>query len=157
MSIFKHTYSGLITGGLGNSACCGLITMQFHVFKCKIEVIVPSGGGGGSYPLAPGQIQNFFKPVNPGKFHIPRDTLQQTIIVKITMNGKVTTKEYKTYPVVAKIIAKIINIKDVTRDAVKIRVDYIKNKFDNVIAIIKRINNKKEYITPDITNVKNKE
>lgn len=159
MSIFKHTYSGLITGGLGNPACCGLITMQFHVFKCKIEIITPpsGGGGGGSYPLAPGQIQNFYKPVQPDKFYVPRKPQYQTIIVRITMDGKVTTREYKTFPVVAKAIAKIINITTLAYESIKVRANNLRNKFGAVVASIKRIGNKREFINPTVTDVKNKE
>lgn len=159
MSIFKHTYSGLITGGLGNPACCGMITMQFHLFKCKIEIITPpvSGGGGGSYPLGPGQIQNFYKPVNPDKFYTPRKPLYQTIILRVTIDGKTTVREYKTFPVIAKAIANIINITNVVFDSINVRVQTIKTKFKDLVVGIKNIGNKEKIIAPKITDVKNKE
>ena len=58
MALFKRSYSGLITGGLGMPACCGLLTMGFGLFRCKIEVVdpphPPSGGGGGGGGHIPG-------------------------------------------------------------------------------------------------------
>jgi hypothetical protein len=57
--MLKHGYSGIITKGLGLPACCAMITANFGlVCGCKIQVINPpidiSGGGGGSYAVAPG-------------------------------------------------------------------------------------------------------
>lgn len=69
MSLFKNTYSGLITGGLGLPACCGLITMSLGLFTCVIEIVTPpenaGGGGGGSFAVHPGVYVPWPKKITP--------------------------------------------------------------------------------------------
>lgn len=75
-----ETYSGLITGGLGLPACQGMITMRFHLFPVFTPPPpVDTSGGGGSYPLKPGNIQNLYQPVDSPK--IPLDTYSEPYLV----------------------------------------------------------------------------
>lgn len=155
MTLFNNNYSGLITGGLGGDACQGLITMQFHLFYTNVQIIIP--GSGGSYPMGPGMIQNFYKPVLPNKTYFPRPPQYQTIIVKVTMKGVTTTREYKTFPVIAKAIAKVINITSIAYDSITVRATNIKTKFASLIVKVKQFGSKREYLNPTIKDVKNKE
>lgn len=74
-------FGGLITGGFLLDACAGLgTTYPFHVFA--IESIRPVIiGGGGSRPLAPGEIHTFFKPV-----HKYSTVYKKTKLLKIVGN-----------------------------------------------------------------------
>lgn len=71
----------IITGGLGRSACGGLITtFPFQVLCTSIPIPptpVVRDGGGGSIPLRPGEVQNLYKPVDP-KVYVPDTKTQQT-------------------------------------------------------------------------------
>lgn len=99
MALFKNTYSGLITGGLGMAACCGMITMGFHLFKCTIEVLPPVSGGGGSQPSSPEYLI-------PYKFNARDYTVKITVQFK---DGKKTTKSYKVTKKRADLYVKIAN------------------------------------------------
>ncbi len=55
---------GIITGGLGRPACKGMITMLPFQLACFI-LPVPASHVGGSIPLHPGEIQNFYQPNDP--------------------------------------------------------------------------------------------
>lgn len=70
MALFNHSYSGLITGGLGFPATCSMLTLGFGLFICSIEVITPpvenaGGGGGGSYAVHPGVYVPWPKKITP--------------------------------------------------------------------------------------------
>jgi hypothetical protein len=51
--------------------------MQFHLFA--IEEEKSTGGGGNSYALKPGAIQNFYQPVDQPK--VPLDTYEEPYLV----------------------------------------------------------------------------
>jgi hypothetical protein len=59
---------GILTKGLGAPACCGIILAQFNLAKCcqYTVTVTPPQYDGGSIPLAPGQIHNFYTPVGTG-------------------------------------------------------------------------------------------
>jgi len=100
---------GILTKGLGAPACCGLIIAKFGLSKCcqyTIEVIPVEGigGGGGSRPLAPGEIHNFYTPVgqtNPLKplqylqpYNDLRGPVDKIVITLTTSDGNNHTKEF---------------------------------------------------------------
>lgn len=99
---------GILTKGLGAPACCGLILAQFNLARCcqyTIEVTVPQYDGG-SKPLAPGEIHNFYTPVGTGgvsknplkgldylqPYNPPRPV--EKITITLTTKDKTITKEY---------------------------------------------------------------
>ena len=92
---------GIITNGLGLDACKGLVTTtQFHLFCFGVFVppVIPPKTpfeGGGSFPLAPGEIQGFYKPVQPGElpFLTPYDydplaKKKRHVILSVTFGEK---------------------------------------------------------------------
>lgn len=99
MALFTNSYSGLITGGLGMPACCGMLTMGFHVFKCTIEITpipIPSSGGGGHHV----QVRN-----------VPLDLhKQRNVTITVTLKGKTWKHTNMVTERKATIIVKAINI-----------------------------------------------
>lgn len=113
---------GLLTRGLGAPACCGLILAQFNLAKCCQYTITTSNPqyDGGSKPLAPGEIANFYTPVSGGKTTNPLkplDYLQpynppqpvEKITITLTIrDGDTITKEYFVPKYKSKIIVNIV-------------------------------------------------
>lgn len=144
MSLFTHTYSGIITKGLGLPACCGMITMHFSLFKCTIEVTPPvgiSGGGGGPYP--PSMIHNPARGT-PTRGHINYHTPQQrptnSRYVYITVKvGETTFKKiYTTDDTQADRIVKMISV-----------INKAKQRISVIVNNIRLIPNKLTKTTPD--------
>ena len=109
--MFKHSYSGIITKGLGMPACCGLITMQFSLFRCTIEVVIPpSAGGGGAIPVNIGR--NTHAP-----HQVPHDTKDRIIKISLSMKGKTWQQTYYTSSDRADVVVKLMSIikKSMTR------------------------------------------
>ena len=131
MSLFKNTYSGLITGGLGLPACCGMITLQFHVFKCTIAVI-PGAPIGGSTPVTQG---GFYVPF-PKK--MTQTTKQVLITVKFSRDH-VWRKAYVVDNYKADIIVKIFNIINTITNNFNVGVNTIKHKYKQVTAIFTKV------------------
>jgi hypothetical protein len=99
---------GLITGGLGVSAGCGLITTKFHLGKyCSATIIIPPvdhglGVSGGSVPIAPGQsIHVLQQPVTihsqqPQQHFVPykAPVPLQPVIIRVQFGDKEYEKNY---------------------------------------------------------------
>lgn len=130
MALFKHSYSGLITGGLGMPACCGLITMGFSVFKCTIEIVNPpkppsGGGGGGHVPV--GRV---------GSVPLTRQLHHSSKLVTVTVQYK-DHKWKKTYTVEktrAKIVVSIVNFINKAKKHVMVGVDAVRKLKQRVAA-----------------------
>lgn len=106
MAIYKKAYSGLITKGLGGSACCGLVTLGFGLFSCVIGVYEPPFiGGGGSYPIQPG----IYVPWRP-KHQSSVKTIQITIKIPTPSKQKVWRKAYTVAASKADLVVRAINI-----------------------------------------------
>ena len=100
-------------------ACCGLLTMGFGVFKCKIEVITPpsgGGGGGGGYYPHPG----FYVPYNR-----PVTDTTKIIVVTVKLKKQTWSKSYVVDEERAAITIKIINLLNSTRKYLQIGADAI--------------------------------
>lgn len=87
MSLFKHKYSGLITGGLGLPAAA-LFTFGFHLFSASV-VVIPSKGGG--YAVTPVYVNQAYTPVN-NKMYIPG----QKIVMITVKSGESTWRKMYT-------------------------------------------------------------
>jgi hypothetical protein len=135
MALFKHTYSGLITNGLGMPACCGMLTVGFHLFRCKIEVLEPpvvpggGGGGGGMVVTQPG----IYVPWKPK----PKAPKLVQITVKMS-NDKVWRKAYKVSDRQADKFVRVINFVNATTARIAVGVDQIKHASKRVVAIFSR-------------------
>lgn len=118
MALFTHTYSGIITKGLGGPACCGLLTLGFSVFKCKIDIIPPPfvGGGGGSFPVHEG----IYVPWKP-------KTVRNKGQIQITVKIKEHTwrRSYNISSKYAHTLIRISNFKDSAKTKIKLAVTNI--------------------------------
>lgn len=132
MTLFKHSYSGLITRGLGmNSACCGLITMGFHVFKCTIEVVAPPavGGGGGSYVVEPGIYVPW-----------PKKITKKTRMVQITVKYReqhTWRRSYILQGIRASMIVRIVDVVNAASSKLSVGIDKLKHAKKRVTAIFR--------------------
>lgn len=117
--------TAIITGGMGIGipACSGLITaFPFQLLCIKLPP-PPLRMGGGSIPLAPGEIQGFYKPVDPniyipdtkttptqqdGEFVDPKVFGKRHVAIKVTSRFFEGEKEFlipeKRYSVVFKVM-----------------------------------------------------
>lgn len=133
---------GLITGGLGLPGCCSMITMHFSLFACTIEVITPEEPmrtGGGPYPggLAPGQVQNFYQPVDrprqPLQYLTPTPQTTGAISIKVMLKGKTIERLYSVPINVASRTVKIINVTNRLKYNAAVFVKNLKQKVLNVL------------------------
>lgn len=132
MALFTNTYSGLITGGLGGPACCGLLTMGFGVFFCKIEVTpVVGGGGGGSYSNHP----NIYQTVKGQNRKRKTKTVQ--IVVKFGPK-RVWRHSYNVDEQKASLTVKVIDMIHVAGSKFNIGIDHIQHAAKKVTAVFKR-------------------
>ena len=133
MALFKHSYSGLITGGLGMPACCGLITMGFHVFKCKIEIVTPPPSGGGGAGGGPYVANGFYIPMTKQLTHTTK-----FVMVTVTYKDKTWKKAYVVDRIRAKIVVSAVNFINAARSRIEIGVSTIKRVQRRVTAAFKR-------------------
>ena len=149
MSIHADFGAGvLITNGLGSRACSNLIIgNKFHMFGC-LEIIIPpitsTPGTGGSIPLAPGQIQNFYKPITTPDYYIKTDIdplakPKQLVIVKLTINDKIHEKEFLLKEKPYKLLINILNLENTTFKKIKIIIDNLHIKLHNILIKIKKL------------------
>lgn len=112
--------SGLITGGLGLPVGMGILTYHFSLFGTRLNV---STGSGYSKVFQPGEIANFYKPVNPTTpqpiqppFYIPVTLNKQELItVEFTFGDNTFMKEYVVSKRRLSAVVKILKFVDVTR------------------------------------------
>lgn len=158
-TLFTNTYSGIITGGLGDDATHGMITMKFSLFTLA-EVGIMYIPGGGPYPkpgawnvIPSNQLQDFYKPyaatnestkvvaseiTKTPPFYVPAVLPRTYVRVRIKVGEKVHEKEYlvssKSYKVIVN-VANFIN-RTVTRGSVLVNAIKLKA---NIIVKIKNI------------------
>lgn len=146
----------IITGGLGGDACEGMLTTTFHLF-CGIQVIVPvaptidlNKQGGGSRPLAPGEIKTFWKPVKnqvvTPEFYTPLDSVEiipkNIVTVKMTVGSKTMKKEFIVGSRRLDVIVKVLNITKVGKEKVTATISNIRRVLHNAVVKIFNIRKK---------------
>lgn len=142
--------SGLITGGLGLPACRGLITARFHLIGCSIEVVVKVPGvSGGSIPFLPGQIHDFYRPVDspyqvPYTFPLPTDKKKIPVTIRITFMGKITEKNYMVNQKRRDIIVNVLNLINRIKDKMSVTVTGIKRVPARITAYVKNLRNNED-------------
>lgn len=131
MALFKNSYSGLITGGLGMPACCGMITMGFSVFKCKIEIVTPKPppniGGGGPYVA-----NGFYIPMTKQLTHTTK-----LVQITVTYKDKTWKKAYVVDRVKAKIAVRAVDFINAVRHRIEIGVNAFKRARHQVTAVFR--------------------
>jgi len=134
----------IITNGLGSDACRGFITTHFHLF-CGITITVPNVSVGGSKPMAPGEIANFYQPVdyqplNSGK-EVPYEAGRSNNYVKIEISIKDKTyeKEFLVTPRGRKTVAEILNFVNVTKERISVKVTNLKRIAVRAVVTIRNL------------------
>ncbi len=140
--------TAIITKGIGNlPACESIITAQFSLAGLCTVTVIP-GGGGGSYPLAPGEIGNLYQPVDaPAGFEdhpaflTPQDQrdpykIRQQVRVIIDFRGKRTEKEYIVSPKNAGMIVKVANFINKTQENISIAFNGFKRAVNKSVQIL---------------------
>lgn len=121
--------SGIITKGLGLPACCGLLTMGFGVFACKIQVLPPIspgiGGGGGSFAVHP-EVYRPYSPKTSPKRSIIRE--RKTVKVSVKYRRQVWNASFSVSIDNADIIVKAINVATHAQQKYRILVDAISKR-----------------------------
>ena len=139
MALFKHSYSGLITGGLGMPACCGLITMGFGVFRCKIEIVDPpnppvGGGGGGHVPVG----GHFGQRGHHVPLTRPLTHTSKLIVVSVKYKDHTWRKTYTVDKVRAKIAIRLVNVINKIKDKITVGVESLHRVTQRVTAIFNK-------------------
>jgi hypothetical protein len=131
--------TAIITKGLGClPACDSLITSRFSLAGvCTISVVVD--GGGGSYPLAPGEIGNLYQPVDrintPSvsdgiEYYIPHPnqdpfTTKKRVTVIVEFRGKKSEYDFVVTPRKAWMLVKAANFINKTQERISATVSNI--------------------------------
>ena len=145
---------GIVTFGLGSGPDAMIIGNIFNLGFFKVDVgvgspIIPPAppplpdGGGGSRPLAPGEIQNFYKVVDNQYQLLPTDR-KIPVTIKVTFRGKTTEKYYLVGKKRADIIVTIINLQNRIKDGIAISVKSVKNLGSRISAFVRNVRNKDE-------------
>lgn len=117
------------------NACCGIITMQFHLFVCKISITPPpvsGGGGGGPYPTSP---QMLYTPLTNQWRNGTR-----LVIVTVKINDSKWRVQYILDRTKVDILINVINFVNRMKDRSTILIDNIRLVIKKVMV---RFNNKK--------------
>lgn len=140
---------GIITGGLGRPACQGMITMLPFQLGCFVFIPPPpptKAVSGGAIPLAPGEIADFYQPVDTqlsdGKFVDPR--VYGKRVVKVIFKSKFleNEKEFLVPEKRMKNVFKVLNVINVTTQRMHVVVDDIWNIATRAIVTIKNLRKK---------------
>ena len=130
---------GIITFGLGDNQTA-MIIGQFHLgFYVTVTVPPPGDGGGtsgGSVPLRPGQVQNFYRPLY-GDQPIP-------VSLKISFRDSEIEKIYLMSPRNTDMLVKVVNLLNVTGQRISVAVSNIRNVARRMFARVTNIHKKNE-------------
>lgn len=151
--------NGLLTGGLGVDlpACAMIITAKFNLGPCGVAVSVGESANfaAGGPVLQPGEIHNLYQPVKnvdsirntytQPEYYVRPETPVKKNVVKLTFRfgEKETTKEYLVRAERLKIVVKLIDIVNRTKDKASIIVKGMKKLATRAKLGIKWIRNRK--------------
>jgi hypothetical protein len=128
----------IITGGISCLPACsgGLITAHIFHLAGKIEVIVRPGGGG-SHPMAPGEIGNLYQPVDHPGYVRPEypDIFREKnhVTLRITIGETTTEKEYIVSAKRAKTIVRVANFMNMTEERMRVAAQNIQRISKNIV------------------------
>lgn len=140
--------TSIITGGLGClPACESIITAQFGLGGlCTVTVEIQDGGGG-SYPLAPGEIANLYQPVDyPSvpktsdgvEYYVPNDSLKSKHVVKVTVEfkGRKTEREFLVNEKRAHMMVKAANFVNKTHERINVVASNIRRVVNHSVKVL---------------------
>lgn len=144
MAVDVGLKGGIITGGLGRPACLGMIiNTPFQLACFRVKPFVPPIGG--SIPLEPGEIHGFYQPVDPsmfGDFVDPSVYGKKYVKVTITSRFFKGEKEYLVDAEKIKIIIKIANLINRTKEKIKVTAGNIRRISTRASAVVKNLRHK---------------
>ena len=144
---------GIITFGLGGDQTGLIIGNIFNLGFFRVDVgigspIIPDRprdqGGGGSFPLRPGEIKNFYKVVN-NQWQVPYvypKNSKVPVYIKIKFGKTVVERHYLVNPKRSDMIIQVINLVNRVRDKYQITIKNIKSMKNRIGAIVTNIRKK---------------
>ena len=136
---------GIITGGLGRPACQGMIINTPFQLACFVfippEPAKPTNDGG-SIPLEPGEIQDFYQPVDlPSEGDFVDPSVYGKRVVKVIVRSKFleSEKEFMITEKQMKNIFKVANIVNVTKERMNVVFKGIRNIASRAVVTIKNL------------------
>lgn len=134
--IFTTAYSPLITGGLGTSACCGLLLAGLGSWQCFVGITPPDGGGGGgggggSFAVHPGILVPWPK----GQM---RKKGTRAIVITVRIENQKWTKNYIIREQSASLAVKVIQIINKTSATLSVGVSNVQRAGRRVAALFNR-------------------
>lgn len=136
---------GILTFGLGGNASNMIVGNIFNLGFFEVDVIVTpppvGGGGGGSIPMRPGEIQNFYKPVQ-NEWQVPYlypNDPRVAVTIRVTFMGKIIEKNYKVQPKRGDIIITILNMINTIRSRISVTVKNIRRIPSRIITYVKNL------------------
>ena len=141
---------GIITLGLGGDHSNMITGNIFNLGFFKVEVVVvpptPGGQGGGSIPFLPGEIKDFYRPVDT-KWQVPyiypKDR-RIPVTIRITFMNKTTEKHYMVNPKRGDIIITVLNLINTIKSRISVTVKNIRRVPSRIVAYVRNIRNKDE-------------
>lgn len=135
----------IITKGLGAPACNGLITTRFDLLVFSAHIATPADHGG-SHPMLPGEIQNFYKevPAEQQPYLIPRDqnfdlTPKRHVVLTVKFGEKTLEKEFLVSDKRARMIVKILNFANTTKERVNVTLSGFKKVVKSTLIKVKNL------------------
>jgi len=141
----------IITKGLDcGAAKPGIIQTHFDLFCLGVFPDRDERSGGGPYPYPawnryePGQIQDFYQPVEPDLI-VPRDQeaeyfrRKKIVVMKVNIGSFSFEKEYAVPIERTKIIVSIINVINTTQERFQIVVNSIKRIVTTIAVQVKKL------------------
>ena len=144
---------GIITGGLGRPACMGIITVLPFQLACFKFIPPPppptpidkatAGQGGGVIPLEPGEIHDFYQPVDvdglEGTLADPSVYGKRMVKLKFTSRFFEGEKEFMLSERHGKYAIKAANIVNSTMEGMKVTAKNIRHIATDGIIKIKKV------------------
>lgn len=121
----------ILTKGLYGEACKGMITTHFSLYCIKVELVHGGmGGGSGAHEWHPVEFPNEVEPVDPCD-----DT--KFVRITVTLDGEKRVKEYQVGKNRARVMLRVINVVNNTREAIDITVKNVKRVATKAVVTIK--------------------
>ncbi len=135
----------ILTNGLGCDAGRGLaIITQFNLWLDVTVTIIPHTTPGGSYPLYPGEIQNFYTPVNVDPAYLvpyvnPLKPPRSLVIIRVAFKEHVKEMEYLVGPRRANVVITVMKLLEATRRRISVVGASIRKVASRASVLIRRL------------------
>ena len=119
----------IISFGLGGDAT-NMIINKFSLGFLGLDIIIepPYIGSGGSAPMAPGEIQNFYTPIDQKIY----DTHKKLVTIKFRLGTLESEGDFMLNPKPLNVLINVVNLINNTSNAISVSFKNIKYKIGNV-------------------------